>query len=256
MGFRWQISAGELFELLRPAVWVLATLVSAWVLADARRGRFAFYSIAAWTLGTLFFPPIILPLYLIVRAYRPTRERANHAQDHSGDETEPTSITHDGMLKWRWALPLLYAWVVLSLVGLSLFLDYRSIDAHLARANQSRLLGQREKTIREYRAALKLEDNAHTHNLLAIELDEAARWEEALAEFRAAERGGEPDETIPFRIANALDALKRPDEAAFEYRKFLQGQLCIQTLPDTRCEMARARLKTTEGNPVGTSTKN
>jgi hypothetical protein len=138
---------------------------------------------------------------------------------------------------------LLYALSILSLVALFFLHDYRSVDAHLARANQARLLNQRERTIREYRAALSLENDAHTHNLLADELAGAGLWEDALAEMRAAQQGGEPDETLPYRIANLLDLLDRRQEAPREYQNFLNTHLCTQSLPDPRCLNARLRLQ-------------
>ena len=45
--------------------------------------------------------------------------------------------------------------------------------------------------IREYREALKDEDDPHTHKLLAVELANAGYISEAIAEFRLAELGGE-----------------------------------------------------------------
>jgi hypothetical protein len=72
-------------------------------------------------------------------------------------------------------LPFIYLLAVLSLGALIYYRDAQSLDAHLARANQARLLGKRDKTIAEYRAALKLEENAHTRNLLGIELAAAGQ---------------------------------------------------------------------------------
>ena len=61
---RINISAGELFELIRPAALILSALISTWVLASARR-RFPFYVALLWAVATLLFLPIVLPLYLI-----------------------------------------------------------------------------------------------------------------------------------------------------------------------------------------------
>jgi hypothetical protein len=207
-----------------------------------------FYAMAAWTAGTLFFPLIILPLYLIARFALHKRARPAQVGPTSDGPTqlEPAKVgpTRPGPTRlWKILLPLLYTLSVLSLLALFFFHDYRSVDAHLARANQARLLNQPERTRREYRAALSLEDDAHTHNLLATELAGAGLWEDALLEMRAAERGGEPDETIPYRIANLLDLLNRRTEAAPEYQKFLNTRLCQQSLPDPRCENARLRLQ-------------
>lgn len=139
-------------------------------------------------------------------------------------------------------MPLLYLLAVLSLGSLLYYQDARSIDAHLARANQARLLGQRERTIREYRAALSLEENAHTRNLLGIELAADNQLIEALDEFRAAESAGEADDDLPYRIAATLDALNRPDEALPEYQKFLTTRRCTQAYPDPQCAVARVRV--------------
>jgi hypothetical protein len=93
--------------------------------------------------------------------------------------------------KWRYALPLLYALVSLSAIGIFFYLDSRSVDAHLARATQAKLVDDANTAIREYRKALTLEDDPHTHKLLAIELANAGQLEEANLEFRIAEQGGE-----------------------------------------------------------------
>lgn len=274
MSLRWQISAGELFELTRPAAFALSALVSAWVLASARRQGFPIYTVAAVTLATLFYPLVILPLYLIARAARrqPKTSAQTAAQlETTGDAppveqtTEPdskpavTTTTDDAATtassertrqksapvtaqRLRRTLPLLYLFVVLSSGALLYFLDAQSVDAHLARANRARVLGQREKTIRELRAALRLEENGHTRNLLGIELAEAGQPEEALAEFLAAERAGEPDDELPHRIATTLDALNRHAEAVPEYQKFLNTRRCTDAYPDPQCEAARARV--------------
>ncbi|HEX7173882.1 MAG TPA: hypothetical protein VF240_01175 [Pyrinomonadaceae bacterium] len=78
--------------------------------------------------------------------------------------------------------------------------------------------------------------------LLGLELSKAGRWEEALAELLAAERGGEPDDLIHFHIAAALAATGRTTEAASEYQRFLQAPACARALPDPRCDAARTFL--------------
>jgi tetratricopeptide (TPR) repeat protein len=110
-------------------------------------------------------------------------------------------------------------------------------------------MGQREKTIREYRAALALEDNPHTHKLLGIELADAGQWTDALFEFRAADRGGEPDDSLSFRIGQALDASGQPLAAVHEYRRFLESHRCTQPLPDDRCGIAGRRAMVPPTNP-------
>ena len=136
-----------------------------------------------------------------------------------------------------------YVVLLLLSIGIYLYRDRNSIDAHLARAEQAKVLHQREKAIREYRAALALEANPHTHKLLGIELADSGQWSEALSEFRAAERGGEPDDLLPFRIGQALEASIQRSEAVIEYKKFLNSHACTQALPDERCETARKRMQ-------------
>ena len=223
------LSAGQLFELMLPVSFGLTVILSAWVLASARKARFTAVAVTLWTLGTLFFPFIIMPLYLIARSFRRRLERAL-------DEEEPQKIL------LRRTLPLAYLLVMLSLGALYFYMDWRSVDAHLARANQARVQGQSERIIEEYRAALKLEDDAHTHNLLAKEFWAAARYEEALAEFRAAERMGEDDEELYFNIGATLDKLNRTVEARPEYEKFLRGSLCAEIPHDARCVAVRERV--------------
>ncbi|HEX8775740.1 MAG TPA: hypothetical protein VF735_19365 [Pyrinomonadaceae bacterium] len=242
MSPKWQISAAELFEFLRPAAWALSAIISTCVLASARRRRFKPYWVASWTLGTLLFPLIVLPLYLIALVRERRREREARQKKRAASEQDNAPAASSS-LAWRRRLPALYLLVVLGGVALFFYRDYRSLDAHLWRANNAKLRGPHEKVIAEYRAALALEDNAHTHKLLAIELAAAGMSEEALAEFRTAERMGEPDGQIPYYMGLALDALGRPLEAAREYDRFLSGQLCTQSLPDANCATARTRVQ-------------
>jgi tetratricopeptide (TPR) repeat protein len=278
LSLRWQISAGELFELTRPASFALSALVSAWVLASARRHGFHPFVVAGFTLATLFYTLITLPLYLIARAARRRRQfpASQPAEQQTKDTpplkqaigpfpdsaAEPCPVPDQEttqklapevkpvleapgrlQLRLRRTLPLFYLFAVLSLGALFYYLDAQSVDAHLARANRARLLGQRERTIRELRAALRLEENGHTRNLLGIELVAAGQLEEALLEFRAAERAGEPDDELPYRIAGTLDALSRQPEALPEYQKFLDTRRCTGGYPDPQCAVARARLR-------------
>lgn len=263
MRFVWQISAGQLFESIRPIAFALAAILSTCVLFDARRvRRFNAYAITSWTLGTLFFSLIVLPLYLIVRAIQRQNEIStacdsgrvltlNDPPVIAGgtdkkpalDNTQMIAETSRAPLAFKWTLPILYALFVLALGAFFFYRDARSVDAHLARANQARVMNERGRTIREYEIALRLEDDAHTHNLLAIELAADSHWEEALTHFRAAERGGEPDDELPFRIATTLDALHRTNEAALEYQKFLNTPRCTQSNPFPQCDGARARMQ-------------
>jgi tetratricopeptide (TPR) repeat protein len=242
----WQISAGEFFELLRPAALVIAAIVSAWVLSSARRWRFRSYFAAAWVLGAFFLPFVLLPLYLIARA-------ARKRDLHSSNGIDETAADQPSTLKppparFRFLFPFAYCCLLLSLIAFYFYRDYYTVDAYLARAVQAKLMGRREKTMGEYRAALALEDSPHIHKLLGIELAEVARPQEALREFQLAERGGEPDESLPFRIGQVLDDTGNHPAATIEFRRFLESQACRQALPDDRCEGTRARLQTPPAN--------
>lgn len=227
MNFRFNMSAGQFFDLVRPAAIVLAALLSTWVLASARR-RFKLYAALAWSLGTLFFPPIVFPLYLIAR-YRFRKIPSQHSE-----------------LRYRWLFPAFYLLTVMSFVSLSLYQQNTSVDAQLAKATQARISGDRSASIKYLRRALEIEDNAHTHKLLGIQLVEAGWLTEALGEFRLAEQGGERDDLLPYRIATILDQLNLIGQAKLEYQRFLQTNACTQEPPDRRCTPARARLSAIE----------
>jgi tetratricopeptide (TPR) repeat protein len=266
----WQNFAGGAYEEgLLPAGFALALLISTWVLYDARRRHLRAPAATAWTLLALLFPPVVLPIYLIARSFTHQPDRPAAAATEAADATEtqgdprdtsPAEMAHtddavggraaDLRPKWRFALPLSYLLLLSALGALYFYLDYQSTDAHLARANRARLNNQPERVVREYRAALAQEDDPHTHKLLGIELSLAGRTEEALAEFLAAERGGEPDERLHFLIATALDTLGRTTEAAPAYQKFLQSRLCVQWNGAPDCALSRARLRTLESSPT------
>ena len=89
---RWQISAGEVTEWLPPLLYAAAVLASAWVLFDARRRGFRVYAVALWTLATLIYTPIVLPLYLITRIYTQQRD----ATQHSLEASTPLADTQAG----------------------------------------------------------------------------------------------------------------------------------------------------------------
>jgi hypothetical protein len=167
------MSAGQLFDLIMPAAFAASALISTWVLASARK-RFQLHYALALAVGTLFLPLIVFPIYLVLMMYRP--------------KIGPPQ-------RWRYSLPLLYAAIALSAIGTYFYLDSRTVDAHLARATQAKLVEDSTSAIREYRAALALEDNPHTHKLLAIELANAGNISEAMAEFRLAEPC-EPEDRI------------------------------------------------------------
>ncbi|MCA1573013.1 MAG: hypothetical protein LC770_00420 [Acidobacteria bacterium] len=237
MTFKFDISAGEFFELIRPAVLVLSALASIGVLTSARR-RFVNYVAIGWALGTLFFPLITLPLYLIARFILQRSEPPAHA----GAEERKT-FSSSPAPSWRIAIPLVYAAVVLSLIAFYLYWDHQSVDSHLARAAQAKLSGKRGGTIDEYRAALKLEANPHTRKLLAIELADTGDWTGALFELRKAEQDGETDDLMAFYIATLLDSLNLPNQATLEYQRFLESRACTQPLPDKRCSGASVRVQ-------------
>ncbi|HYJ87085.1 MAG TPA: hypothetical protein VEW46_13580 [Pyrinomonadaceae bacterium] len=231
---KFDISAGELFELIRPTGFVLSAFVSTWVLASARRNRFLSYVAIAWALGTLFFPLITLPLYLVARF---VRQRSEHPDNRA--RALVSSTTQRG----RIAIPLAYAAIVLSLTGAYLYRDHQSVDGHLARAAQSKLMGKRGGAIDEYRAALQLNDNPHTRKLLALELADTGDWTGALCELRTAEQGGETDDLVAYHVATLLDSINLPNQATLEYQRFLESRTCTQPLPDDRCAGATLRVQ-------------
>ena len=237
MNFKFDISAGEFFELIRPGVLVLSALASIWVLASARRHRFVIYVAIGWALGTLFFPLIIFPLYLIARFIL----RQNELPDAGAEASMTFSSSHAP--RWRVVIPLTYAAVVLSSTGFYLYWDHQSVDGHLTRATHAKSSGKRGETIDEYRTALKLEDNPHTRKLLARELSDSGDWTGALLELRRAEQGGESDDFIAFHIATLLDLLNLPNQATVEYQRFLETRACTQPLPDDHCAVARVRVQ-------------
>lgn len=239
MKLNWHISAGEFFELLRPLALVISALLSTWVLASARRRHLHLAAAIAWAIGTFLFPFIVLPIYLIARCW--TRQRTLTKNPDAEATAESGSSSP---LSLRILLPTVYGFILLTLVGLYIYRDYQTVDAHLARAKQAKVMNQPVRSIREYRAALKLEDDPHTHKLLGIELAETKEWAEALRELRAAERGGEPDDSLPYRIAQALEATGQTNEALAEFKRFLERNACTEEPPDSRCDTARKRVLT------------
>jgi hypothetical protein len=167
---RLNISAGELFELLRPIVAVISILLSAWVLASARK-RFSTLFAFAWTIGTLFLPLVVLPVYLsVILIWQwPARSR-----------------------RLRWLLPLAYATILLAGVFLVFWHERGSVDENLARATQAKLRDDYATAIDCYRDALATRNDPHIRKLLAIELANAGELNEAVRELRLAEEGGEP----------------------------------------------------------------
>ena len=173
-----------------PVAFAVSALLSTWVLASARK-RFQLPYAFGLAIGTLFLPLIIFPIYLVMMLW--------------WKQTGPPT-------KWRYALPMLYAAVTLSAIGVFFYLDDRSFDAHLARATRAKLVEDSSTAIREYRQALAIEDDPHTHKLLAIELANAGHTDEAMSEFRIAEQRGEtclPEDSRCQAARAKLDADKR-----------------------------------------------
>jgi len=239
----WQISAGEFFELLRPTALVVSALLSTWVLASSRRWNFRFFFALILAIATFFLPFIVLPLYLIARTLAKQRGGGGEPDSRKYSSESSGSIV-PALIKF--AIPAAYCAALLSFTALYFYRDRNSVDAHLARAAQAKVMNQRERAISEYRAALALEDSSHTHKLLGIELANAGLWPEALVEFRAAERGAEADESLSFRSAQALEAIGNRAEAAVEYQRFLSTPACTQAVPDSRCEAARMSLQSAQ----------
>lgn len=198
---------------------LLSALLSVWVLASARK-RFSFHVALLWAVATFFLTPIVLPVYLIVLLLR-------------------RGTPLDRQVRWRFLFPLGYALMVSGSIALYLYNQARGVDVHLARAAHAKLRGNHVKAIAEYRAALREEDDPHTRKLLGIELFEAGYLTEALSELQRAESAGEHDDLVILRLANLLDALGQPHRARLEYERFLLSPLCMQPVPDKRCETAR-----------------
>jgi tetratricopeptide (TPR) repeat protein len=215
------MSAGEFFDLVRPVFLVVSAFLSTWVLSNSFRNGFRWYSSLAWSLATLFHPLVVLPLYCFARIIRARKQDA-------GMGLTPIVI-------------VLYFFIIVGIMALWESRDRASVDAKLARAMQARVAGNTANAIKEYRGALKLEDNAHTHKLLAIQLKDAGELTDALLEFRLAEKGGEPDNTLPFQIAEVLNQLNRHPEAIAEYERFLASEACTREPVDDRCSVARRR---------------
>lgn len=213
------MSAGELFDLIMPAAFAVSALVSSWVLASARR-RFTLPSSLALALGTLFLPLIVFPIYLVMMMWR--------------KKTGPPG-------GWRYTLPLLYTVIVLAAIAGFFYSDSRSVDAHLARAARAKLVDDAPTAIREYRQALALEDDPHTHKLLAIELANDGFVTAAISEFRLAQQGGEPDDSIHYRLGLLLERMNLTNQARLEFEAFLNTETCQQI--DSSCDDTRARVK-------------
>jgi hypothetical protein len=236
VSFKFDISAGEFFDIIRPAVLVLSGVVSTWVFASARRHRFPNFIALACAAVTLFIPLVTLPLYLVARSIRRRSKLLNDGRQ-PGEKTASTTAGR------RAVISAAYAAIVFSLIGYYLYSEHHSVDAHLARAVQAKLKGKRGLAINEYRSALQLEADAHTRKLLALELAETGDRVGALSEFRMAEEGGEIDDRIAFHVGRLLDSLNLPNQATQEYQRFLVSRACTQPLPDEQCASVNVRVR-------------
>lgn len=263
-GANWQISAGDFTEALRPASYLLATLASTWTLARAQRRGIntpAAVAVALMVFTTTFFLPLVLlPLVAAWVLLRPDAllskpPQAEVAEPEPSSDEEKISVADDaagsdersGRTRRHLATLLLYALLLLIPGALFFYRDYQTVDAHLTRAQRAELRGRTGLAINEYEAALRLEDDAHTHKLLGLQLVRAGRTEEALTQFLAAERGGELDEKLSLRLATTYDTLHRPFEAAAAYRRVLNNSQCAAPLPAPECTTARQRLVELDG---------
>ncbi|HYE15670.1 MAG TPA: hypothetical protein VD968_14595 [Pyrinomonadaceae bacterium] len=253
MAADWQISFGDSAELLRPAYFALSAILSTLVLHDARRRvGFGPPSVAAWALLVLAFPPVFLPLYLAARLFTSDAATSTSTQDDgaqtAGGEVDEKAAVPPSRARGRsrGVVPA-YALTLVAIFAAYFYADYGSFDAHMARAERAKLYNRPARAVEEYRAALAVREDAHARKLLGLELLAAGRAEEALAEFRAAEAGGEPDAALAFHIARALDALGRGAEAAESYRRFINSGECAQEAPPPPCARAAERLASPEG---------
>src|SRR6185369_17914982 len=145
------MSAGELFDLIYPTVVVISAVISTWVLTSARK-RFPLYISLFLAAVTFFLPLIVVPLYLILLFFSYPK--------------------HSRPIRGRFIVPCIYLGIILTSFAVYRYLDEQSVDAHLSRASFAKLHSDPLTAIQEFREALKLEDNAHTHKLLAATLDE------------------------------------------------------------------------------------
>ena len=221
------LRSGGSFELIRPFFLFVAVLLSALVLASARKRDLPWPTIILWTTGVLFVPQVFLPLYCAFLFWRGPRPKIKPP--------------------YRFALPWLFLLLGWGGLGWSFYRAYHTLDAQLARANQFRTFNWPNQSIYELRAALLREENPHTRNLLGQVLADAGRHEEAVKEFRVAAQNSEPDDLLPLRLAHSLDVENHTAEAAPEYRRFLQTAYCATATSD-KCEAAALRLKALENS--------
>lgn len=216
------MSAGELFELIRPIVVAISIVLSALVLASARK-RFSTLIAFAWAIGTLMLPLVVLPVYLaVILIWQwPARSR-----------------------RWRWLLPFAYGAILLAAVGMFLNHESATVDEYLARASRAKLVEDHTTAISEYREALTIENDAHIHKLLAMELMQTGYLTEAVSEFRLAQQGGEPDDFINYYLGLLFERLNLKSQAKVEFESFLVSTTCTQQ--ESKCEEVRERIRRLE----------
>ena len=212
------MSAGEFFELISPIVFAISILLSAWVLASARK-RFSTLIAFVWAIGTLALPLVVLLVYLsVILIWQwPGRSR-----------------------RLRWLLPFAYGAILLA--GLGMFLNHESAttDAYLANATRAKLVEDHTTAISEYRRALTIENDPHIHKLLALELMQVGYLPDAVSEFRLAQEGGEPDDFIYYYLGLLFDRLNLKGQAKQEFENFLLSTTCTQDEP--KCAEVRERI--------------
>ena len=219
MTFKIDMSAGELFDLVRPIVLLASAIVSTLILASARK-RFPFYLALLWAAAAFFLPLVVVPLYIVVAIFRVN--------------------TKGNLSTARIVAPLLYLLLILSAILTYEYVNDRTVDAHLARASFAKANSDPNSAIQEYREAIKLEDDPHIHKLLALSLLEAGYILEAISELRTAELRGEPDDTIHFHLGLLLERVNMKGQSLKEFEEFAVSETCLRI--DSRCEAARQRV--------------
>lgn len=221
------MSAGEFFELIRPAAFIVSAILSIFVFVSARR-RFPLYQALLWALGTMLLPLVFIPVYLALLIIQPKRF-ARYLPPTTRRMLIETAI---------------YATILLSTLAVYLYTDSHTADTHIARATEAKVSNDTKSAIREYQHALAEQDDAHTHKLLAAELANSGYWAEAISEYRLAEQGGEPDDVIHYQLGLLLDKMNLDGQAKLEFREFVFSEMCARPkLGDYRCEDAKRRLE-------------
>ncbi|PWT79678.1 MAG: hypothetical protein C5B44_06515, partial [Acidobacteria bacterium] len=116
------MSAGEFFDLIRPAVLIVSALLSTWVLIHARRHGLPLVWSFAWALAAVVLPLVVLPLYVAIRFLR-GKERSAPSKDRTRLAT--------------FLLPSAYVTALFILIAISEFRAANTVDLHLARATQA-----------------------------------------------------------------------------------------------------------------------